>query len=222
MKFKIQNPAVLVRDCWRQAHIAETDASDHASAACYRSLKDRRIVTMVMPELKFGNKKRHVLLAHLVEGAIAEGSDFLAPACDDRWTFGEMRGREASHASTSSGCHERVSNPSAFGFGNPKSSMALASALRSTSKSCLIAQIDGALSIRCVFDNYIDRSLIVHLTKSGPGIMVNHARRWMTLVHAFGSQIANTWSPTCRGRGAIHPGAHCPPQVRRKCAGLLR
>jgi hypothetical protein len=87
MKFKIQNPAVLVRDCWRQAHIAETDASDHASAACYRSLKDRRIVTMVMPELKFGNKKRHVLLAHLVEGAIAEGSDFLAPACDDRWTL---------------------------------------------------------------------------------------------------------------------------------------
>jgi hypothetical protein len=114
-----------------------------------------------------------------------------------------MRGREASHASTSSGCHERVLNASAFGFGNPKSSMALASALRSTSKSCLIAQIDGALS-RCVFDNYIDRSLIVHLTKSGPEIMVNHARRWMTLVHAFGSQIANTWSPTCRGRGAIH------------------
>jgi hypothetical protein len=40
---------------WHRSQIAETDANDHASAACYRSLKDSRIVAMIVAEFEFRN-----------------------------------------------------------------------------------------------------------------------------------------------------------------------
>jgi hypothetical protein len=45
---------------WRRFRLAETDASDHASAACYRLLKHVGIVAVVVPVLKLGSVERHI------------------------------------------------------------------------------------------------------------------------------------------------------------------
>ncbi len=54
---------------WHRSPLAETDASDHASAACYRLIKNGGIVPIVISELKLGDVQRHVLGADFVEHA---------------------------------------------------------------------------------------------------------------------------------------------------------
>ncbi len=54
---------------WHRSQLAETDASDHASAACYRCPEHVGIEAVVIAELKFSDIQRHVLGAHLVERA---------------------------------------------------------------------------------------------------------------------------------------------------------
>jgi hypothetical protein len=64
---KAATPIAAVR--WRRFRLAETDASDHASAACYCRSKHIRIEAVVMAELKFRDIQRHIFGAHLVERA---------------------------------------------------------------------------------------------------------------------------------------------------------
>lgn len=54
---------------WRRSQIAETVASDHVSAACYRGVENIDVLTVVMPELKFGDVRRQIFAADLVIGA---------------------------------------------------------------------------------------------------------------------------------------------------------
>ncbi len=54
---------------WHRFRLAETDASDHASAACYRRPEHIGIEAVVMAELKFGDVERHVFGRHFVESA---------------------------------------------------------------------------------------------------------------------------------------------------------
>jgi hypothetical protein len=46
---------------WYRSQLAETDASDHASAACYRFREDFGIVAVVILELKLRDVQRHIL-----------------------------------------------------------------------------------------------------------------------------------------------------------------
>lgn len=55
----------LVR--WHRSQLAETDASDLVSAACYRRIKHVGIEAVVVPELKLRDVERHIFGAHLVE-----------------------------------------------------------------------------------------------------------------------------------------------------------
>ena len=57
----------LVR--WRRSSLAETDASDLASAHCYRVLENIGVQSVVITELKFRDVQRQVLPADLVEAA---------------------------------------------------------------------------------------------------------------------------------------------------------
>jgi hypothetical protein len=54
---------------WRRSSLAETDASDLASAACYRGPEHVGIATVVIPELKFRDVKRHIFGADFVEAS---------------------------------------------------------------------------------------------------------------------------------------------------------
>jgi hypothetical protein len=54
---------------WRRFRLAETDASDLVSAACYRAPKHVGVHAVVVPELKFRDVERHIFGAHLVERA---------------------------------------------------------------------------------------------------------------------------------------------------------
>lgn len=54
---------------WRRSQLAETDASDRASAARYRGLEDFRIVSIVVAELELRNVQRQILGADLMERA---------------------------------------------------------------------------------------------------------------------------------------------------------
>jgi hypothetical protein len=58
-----------VQSRWRRSSLAETDASDHASAACYRCSEHVGIAAVVIPELKFRDVQRQVLGADFVECA---------------------------------------------------------------------------------------------------------------------------------------------------------
>jgi hypothetical protein len=66
---KMATPIASVLFCWHRFRLAETDASDHASAACYRFLKHVGIEAIVVTELKFRDVQRHIFCAHLVESA---------------------------------------------------------------------------------------------------------------------------------------------------------
>jgi len=55
--------------CWPLSFSAETDASDHASAACYRRTKNIRVFAVVVSELKLSNVQRHVFRTDFVERA---------------------------------------------------------------------------------------------------------------------------------------------------------
>ena len=54
---------------WRRSSLAETDASDLVSAACYRRPEHIGVAAVVVPELKFGDVERQIFCAHLVERA---------------------------------------------------------------------------------------------------------------------------------------------------------
>jgi len=54
---------------WRRLSLAETDASDHASAACYRCPEHVGIAAVIVSELKLRDVQRHILGGHLVERA---------------------------------------------------------------------------------------------------------------------------------------------------------
>ena len=54
---------------WRLWRVPEAPASQHASASCYRSLKNLRVMAVVIAELKFRDIQRHIFAAHLVERA---------------------------------------------------------------------------------------------------------------------------------------------------------
>ena len=59
----------VVQSRWLRSHLAETVASDHVSAACYRRSKDIDVLAVVMPELEFSNVERQIFAADLVIGA---------------------------------------------------------------------------------------------------------------------------------------------------------
>jgi hypothetical protein len=54
---------------WHRFRLAETDASDRASAACYRRTKNIFIVPIVVSVLKLSDVERHVFAADFVEGS---------------------------------------------------------------------------------------------------------------------------------------------------------
>jgi hypothetical protein len=62
-------PIASVQARWRRFRLAETDASDLVSAACYRLTEDIRVGAVVVPELKLRDVQRHVFAADLVEAA---------------------------------------------------------------------------------------------------------------------------------------------------------
>ena len=66
---KMATPIALVQSRWRRFRLTETDASDHASAACDRRRKHIGIVAVVIPELKFSDVQRQILGTDLVESA---------------------------------------------------------------------------------------------------------------------------------------------------------
>ena len=55
--------------CWRLWRFPEAPASPRASASCYGSSENVRVVPVVVAELELGDVERHVLPAHLVESA---------------------------------------------------------------------------------------------------------------------------------------------------------
>jgi hypothetical protein len=65
---KTATPIASAQARWPRASLAETGASDRASAACYRSGEDIGIVPVVVAELELGDVQGHVLLADLMEG----------------------------------------------------------------------------------------------------------------------------------------------------------
>ena len=52
---------------WHRFRLAETDASDHASAACYRRLKHIGVHAVIVAKLKLRDVQRHIFGAHFVE-----------------------------------------------------------------------------------------------------------------------------------------------------------
>jgi hypothetical protein len=48
-------PIAAFQSRWRRSSLAETDAGDLVSAACYRRPEHIGIAAVVIPELKFGN-----------------------------------------------------------------------------------------------------------------------------------------------------------------------
>jgi hypothetical protein len=55
--------------CWPLSSLAETVTSNHASAACYRRIKNVRVHAVVVTELKFRNVQRQVFGADFMERA---------------------------------------------------------------------------------------------------------------------------------------------------------
>src|SRR5262245_50325498 len=60
-------PIARARARWRRSSLAETDASDHASAACYRGTEDVGIVPIVVAKFEFSDVQRQVFTADLME-----------------------------------------------------------------------------------------------------------------------------------------------------------
>ena len=54
---------------WHHFRLTETDASDHASAACYRLPENIGVMPIIVTELELRDVERHVFLADLVECA---------------------------------------------------------------------------------------------------------------------------------------------------------
>ena len=55
---------------WRLSSLAETDASDHASAACYRLPENVGIFAIVVAKLKFGKITMQMLLLAMLIDAL--------------------------------------------------------------------------------------------------------------------------------------------------------
>jgi hypothetical protein len=84
----VETEALIGQARWQRPQIAETVASDRASASCYRSLKNLRVVPVIVTELKLRNVQRQVLFADLVEAAhdaaLEEAPEALNGVCVDR------------------------------------------------------------------------------------------------------------------------------------------
>jgi hypothetical protein len=65
MPIKMGTPIAAV--CWPLSSLAETVTSDHASAACYRRIKNIRIHAVVVAELKLRDVQRQIFGADFVE-----------------------------------------------------------------------------------------------------------------------------------------------------------
>jgi hypothetical protein len=63
----VATPIAPVR--WRRFRLAETDASDLVSAACYRRIEHGGIEAVIVTELKFRDVERHIFRGHFVERA---------------------------------------------------------------------------------------------------------------------------------------------------------
>src|SRR5436853_871786 len=68
-KFSAQMVAPIELVRWPLSFSSETVTSDRASATCYRSLENFRVVAIVVTELEFRDVQRQVLFADLVERA---------------------------------------------------------------------------------------------------------------------------------------------------------
>lgn len=62
------SPIVSIPVRWRRLSLAETVASEHVSAACYRGSEDIDVLAVVVPELKFSDVQRQIFTADLVIG----------------------------------------------------------------------------------------------------------------------------------------------------------
>jgi hypothetical protein len=62
-------PVAPAQARWRRFHLAETDASDHASAACHRPFENIGDLAIVVTELKFGHVQWQAFAADPVIGA---------------------------------------------------------------------------------------------------------------------------------------------------------
>jgi hypothetical protein len=62
-------PTVSIQSRWQRSQLAETDASDLASAHCYRRSENIGIGAVVIAELKFRDVQRQIFLADFVECA---------------------------------------------------------------------------------------------------------------------------------------------------------
>jgi hypothetical protein len=65
----IQTAILTTSIRWHRFRLAETDASDHAPAACYRRLKHIRVAVVVVAELILREILRHIFGVHLVKRA---------------------------------------------------------------------------------------------------------------------------------------------------------
>jgi hypothetical protein len=65
----MRTPIVPLSIRWRRFRLAETDASDLVSAACYRTPENIGIVAVIVSELKFSDVQRHIFFADLMERA---------------------------------------------------------------------------------------------------------------------------------------------------------
>ena len=62
-------PIAPIQSRWQRSQLAETVASDRASAACYRGSENIDVLAVVVPELKFRDVQRQIFAAYLVIGA---------------------------------------------------------------------------------------------------------------------------------------------------------
>jgi hypothetical protein len=64
-----KGPTAPIPVRWPRLSLAETVASDRASADCYCRSEDIGVVAVVVPELKFSDVQRQILLADLMVAA---------------------------------------------------------------------------------------------------------------------------------------------------------
>jgi hypothetical protein len=65
----VATPIASIPVRWPRLSLAETVASDHVSAACYRRAEDIDVLPVVIAELEFSDVQRQIFLTDLVVGA---------------------------------------------------------------------------------------------------------------------------------------------------------
>src|ERR1700733_4256005 len=64
-----KNPIASILVRWRRSSLAETDASDHASACCYRGTEYIGVRAVIVPKFKLGNVEREIFAADFVKAS---------------------------------------------------------------------------------------------------------------------------------------------------------